>query len=329
MVDQTEQPMEAVSRDDLNRFLSGYGITPHEMTVTPLDGGGGNLVLLLEADGRKLVVRRYERIAVNEVEFELLLARFLTDRGFPTQPVLKRIDGSLWRPLPQKPAALFEYVEGTEPVPGDSETASRLAATIACFHSTTRDLKIPNPRAWTDLSALDQIERLAHNPIRDELWPQLLDDYHEMRHSLKERVLPLDLELPKGIIHHDLHPGNLLIDPQGEVVLLDFDEAQVGWQALDLASLIRYWGMDDTWEHVDLAKVSGLLDIYDSQRPLLNIERELLPEMLLLFFFGDALGFILPALARCPAITECHAYRRFRALKADLARSGALFTLSA
>jgi homoserine kinase type II len=316
--------MTTVLHDDLQTFLSAYGITPRRFPATPLDGGGGNTVLLIEADDRKLVLRRYERIGREEVEFELQLARLLTERGLVTQPAIRRVDGALCSSLDGRPAALFEYVEGAEPVPGSPEVAEALALVVARMHGITRDVDLPHARAWTDVRALDRLEELAQNrgrEIRDPLWPRLLDDCRELRAALHDRVYPRDSELPRGIIHHDLHPGNLLIDQHGELVLLDFDEAQMGWLALDLASLVRYWGMDANWEHIDPANASKLLAIYDAQRPLLDVEKELMPEMLLLFFLGDALGFIIAALARdpsCMAVTECHAYRRFRALRADL-----------
>ena len=292
--------------------------------MTQLEGGGGNLVLLLQADGRKLVLRRYERIPPSEAEFELRLTRFLTERGFPTQPLLVRIDGSLSSPLPDRPAALFEFVEGEEPVPGSGPWRIALRRPLRACTVLTRDLELPGARAWTDLAALNRLEEFARSDgdqVRDPLWPELLDDCRELRAALDERVFPRDSELPKGIIHHDLHPGNLLLDRQGEVVLLDFDEAQVGWLVLDLASLIRYWGMDGEWEHVDPAKSSKLLGIYDRHRALLDVERELLPEMLRLFFMGDALWFILPALARDPsslAVTSATPIADSRDLKVTL-----------
>lgn len=311
--------------NDLRQLLADHGILARELTVTPLEGGGGNTVLLLEADGRRLVLRRYERIAPKEAEFELALSRALTERGFPTQPLVERTDGALASYLSGRPAAIFEYVGGTEPTPGSPQTAQSLTATVARMHVITQELEIPNCRAWTDVVALSRLEELARDrggEIKDPLWPRLLDDCRKLRTILDERVFPRDAELPKGIIHHDLHPGNVLVGETGEVVLLDFDEAQFGWLALDLASLIRYWGMDGEWDHVDPAKAASLLAIYDRDRAICQAERELLPEMMKLFFLGDALGFILPRLTRdptSPAITECHAYERFLWLDMDLA----------
>ncbi|WNV77823.1 phosphotransferase [Geodermatophilus sp. DSM 44513] len=46
------------------------------------------------------------------------------------------------------------------------------------------------------------------------------------------------------VVHGDLHAGNLLIDDEGEVAVLDWDEARVDVPALDLAALPPAAGTD-------------------------------------------------------------------------------------
>ena len=48
-----------------------------------------------------------------------------------------------------------------------------------------------------------------------------------------------------GLIHADMHPGNILID-DGQLAVIDFDDAAWGWYAYDIAVvLVHYQGGPD------------------------------------------------------------------------------------
>ena len=67
-----------------------------------------------------------------------------------------------------------------------------------------------------------------------------------------------------GLIHADLHPGNVLIDAHGDLTVIDFDDAAFGWRAFDIAVAVsRHWGEADF-----PAVHSAFLDGYAAVRPL-------------------------------------------------------------
>ena len=49
-------------------------------------------------------------------------------------------------------------------------------------------------------------------------------------------------ELPRVLVHHDLHPGNVMQE-NGQLVLIDWEYAGVGCAWVDLVALHRYWGV--------------------------------------------------------------------------------------
>jgi serine/threonine protein kinase len=72
-------------------------------------------------------------------------------------------------------------------------------------------------RCWLLLEEIEQAVTLAELSIRDA--------------SLASALMPafveqLDLLVRAGILHVDLHPGNVLVDANGELVVIDFDQAR-------------------------------------------------------------------------------------------------------
>lgn len=85
-----------------------------------------------------------------------------------------------------------------------------------------------------------------------------------------------------GIIHGDLHPGNIHFDGD-QINLFDFDHCAYGWRAYELA-VTDYM---KEWQKTELLKG------YESVRPLSQAERDCIPvfaKLRRLWNFGDALA---------------------------------------
>lgn len=81
-----------------------------------------------------------------------------------------------------------------------------------------------------------------------------------------------------SLIHADLHPGNVLIDPQGRLGVIDFDDSAYGWHGYDLASaLIEEHGAGDFGE-----LRGALLAGYREFRTLPARDEAMLPRFMLL-----------------------------------------------
>jgi Ser/Thr protein kinase RdoA (MazF antagonist) len=317
--------MNQWSEDDVRAFLAPYGLEPSDLGVRALAGGEDNLNLLIEADRKRVVLRRYNITRATEVDFELELVRILCQRHFPTAPLITRGDGGLWTPFLGGRAALFGFVAGQHPDGASVPAGEQVARTIAELHQITRGITLSQPRSRTDLNRLRRIEEFAAEQGQRLSDPDLgafLAHVRAFREPFLANVARHAAVLPTGVVHHDVNPGNVLMNERGELAaLLDFDEAHVGYLLTDLGSLVHYWGMDGVGRGIHVERVSGYLHAYNEQRPLLEAEWELLPDFILLFWLADAAEYVTRALlddpTACP-VAECHSYATFLALTGDV-----------
>ena len=80
-----------------------------------------------------------------------------------------------------------------------------------------------------------------------------------------------------GLIHADLHPGNVLFDGS-RLHPIDFDDAGFGWHVYDLAVALFYYQSRRDFDSILQALVSG----YRAHRPLSDEALERLPLFLLI-----------------------------------------------
>ncbi|MFM1849135.1 MAG: hypothetical protein RL417_2609 [Pseudomonadota bacterium] len=85
----------------------------------------------------------------------------------------------------------------------------------------------PEPLAWIDRGspfyrAWLVTREIEHNSTLAEL---SRTDEERVRHLLDEVIRQISILIEQGILHVDLHPGNVVIDRTNTVYLLDFDRA--------------------------------------------------------------------------------------------------------
>jgi Ser/Thr protein kinase RdoA (MazF antagonist) len=110
------------------------------------------------------------------------------------------------------------------------------AGTLGRIHAATG--------AWTGGGALrdwrDEYE-LFRSGCRDDAMAAAWDELHA-----RTAALPTD-RAGFGVVHNDLHHGNLLRAPDGALTVLDLDVASWHWYATDLAILLAHplWSLRD------------------------------------------------------------------------------------
>lgn len=140
-------------------------------------------------------------------------------------------------------------------------------------HPATRSTHEWDPMATPDLAHM----------VRDIGDPALRTMVKAHLDRFSSVVLPLRGELEDGVIHSDANDHNLLIRTAAEsprlAGIIDFSDALISPVVADLGICLAYLMLDRTDPFADAAH---LIRGYNAVRPLTTLERELLPDFVLI-----------------------------------------------
>ncbi len=239
-------------------------------SIEKLAGGWANSNYLLSInDGTQLVLKIWNERTPKEVEKIVSLTCWLAEHNIPTPTPLtlgnsnKTIikNGLTWMLLPYIDADWLGY---------DYDSLFSLGRTQAMLHAVE-----PPEGIMKDFSMgfkfFHQLFEVANN--KDNWSPFLLQLKEEA--TLLSELIPTDL--PKGIIHGDLFPDNVL-GRDGEVIaILDFEESCKNYLALDIAMTFVGFGWSDGEPITE--RWQAIIAGYESIRKLNESERNALPHL--------------------------------------------------
>jgi Ser/Thr protein kinase RdoA (MazF antagonist) len=223
--------MEGVKAEDIPQsdwdFIvaaaKNLSFTPWSASV--LRGGRINDTWRIETSEGPRVLRRYPQSRrPRQIQFELSLMTHLVRCGCKVPKPLT-IDTA---PVSAgaRPHAWFAYIEG-EPIPAQGGAApAELAYLLQPVFLAMQGFSPPfSPVAETAVFRAQVTPFLSSLPPSD--CQVIARIYENLSHWERGR------DHPSGVVHADIHPGNILRDSSGELWLLDFDDAHVGTRALD------------------------------------------------------------------------------------------------
>ncbi|MFS0848022.1 homoserine kinase [Novosphingobium panipatense] len=278
-----EEMAGIIAAFDVGTLISAKGIAE----------GVSNSNWLIETEqdgtGRRFILTIYEsRTEVAELPFFLDLLDHLAARGAPVPRTMHDTTGASHRlhrtAEGDKALALIEFLPGvsvSEPTPGQAEA---VGGALAQIHLAAADF--PGTRANT--MALPAWQQLLKDCGREGL-----ESLHPDLGALVERELaqlaqswPADL--PRGVIHADLFPDNVLMLGEKVTGLIDFYFACTDLFAYDVAVTHAAWCFGADGSRFDPALSEALLRGYMAVRPMSESERRALP----LLARGAALRFL-------------------------------------
>jgi Ser/Thr protein kinase RdoA (MazF antagonist) len=230
-----------------------YNTSPEELI--PLSGGHYNAVYQFPRHqtshisetggipkGDKFAILR---IGVEDCPFNQTLgmlewADYLAKQDAPVAQPLPSINNHLLESLKhygtRYTLTCFEKAEGTlaeniPPTDWSTELFQSIGKAAGKFHCISAKYKPSHPSRtrpqWFDGYEIQKAtEKLSAttDPTRDKLTSLMLE-------LQKLPTSPTDF----GLIHGDLHFANFLIQPDGQVSIIDFDDCAYGWFAMDIA----------------------------------------------------------------------------------------------
>ena len=291
-----------IEEEALHNLLLGYDIG-QAVTCHGITEGVENSNYKLTTTTGDFILTIYEkRVAPNDLPFFMGLMTHLSQAGYPCPTPIADKNQCVLQTHADKPLAIVSFLQGQSHATPTPHHCYQAGAVLARLHLAAAD--------FTDGKNAMTMRR---NALGQSAWQGLFETCYDTAKTLTDDFKQLDLkqvlatidkewpqelpqELPKGIIHADLFPDNVLFaDNDNDNIkisgVIDFYFACYDFLAYDLAIMLNAWCFDtpDTLNH---KKSSALIDGYVSQRQLSDGEWEALP----LLVRGAAMRFFLTRL---------------------------------
>ena len=275
-----------VGAEDLEGSLTGYGIGKL-LSYKGIAEGVENSNFLLHTTSGYFFLTLYEkRVAKDDLPFFLGLMAHLASRGINCPQPVKNSKGEALGTLAGRPAAIIDFLEGIWPRKPNAAHCAAVGDALAKMHLAGGDFAMSRANALSVSGWRPLFETAA--PRADELQPGLRAFLAaELDHL--EKAWPRDL--PRGVIHADLFPDNVLFLGDKLSGLIDFYFACDDLLAYDVAICLNAWCFESD-HSFNVTKARAFLSAYTKVRPLSDAERSLLP----LLARGAALRFLLTRL---------------------------------
>lgn len=261
----TQVPAEALAR-----FLADYDVGDL-VSAKGIAEGVENTNYLVETTRDRFILTLYEkRVAADDLPYFLDLLDHLAAKGLPVPPAIKDRSGQAIRELQGRPACLIRFLPGvsvTAPTPGQAQAAG---AALGAMHAALADFAPVRPNTMGHDGWRDLLMRCGDG--LDTIQPGLFD---RLDAALSAVLAEWPDHMPRGTIHADLFPDNVLMLDERVTGLIDFYFACTDLIAYDLAVMHSAWAFDDKGQPADptigTALLSGYAALSDDARAALPV----------------------------------------------------------
>ncbi len=275
-----------VSDIALEEFLANYGLGKL-LAYKGIAEGVENSNFLLHVVAGFFILTLYEkRVRADDLPFFLALMEHLSARGLACPQPVKTKQGALLGRLAGRPAAIVTFLEGVSTRAPSVAHCGALGAALGQFHLAGADFPRERP-----------------NDLSISAWPGLLAQAQDRADSVEPGLAAFLSEelaalttlwprgLPRGVIHADLFPDNVLFLGEKISGLIDFYFACTDFLAYDLAVCLNALCFEPDFSF-NVTKGKSLIDAYQACRRLSGEEAAALPVLAR----GAALRFTLTRL---------------------------------
>ncbi len=189
--------------------------------------GIGNENYHVRTDKGNFVVRRLWEQTVEGLKNEMAIQSQLREAGIRTSQLLESPEGSYVYLFKDQIVTVSKKIEGVHPERVDNTLAQKMGELLATFHQSVTKLPVSSKQWLNKDYAKAKLAELQEGELKTLIGQRITDNSDIF-----------DLDLPKGVIHGDLYVGNLLITPEGELVVFDFETSEKNILLIDIARSI-------------------------------------------------------------------------------------------
>lgn len=275
-----------VSFEDLEGFLAHYDLGEPHVFKGIAEGVSNSNYYLETAKGRFILTLYELRVEAEDLPFYLGLMEHLAGASIPCPTPVRRKDGANSGMLNGRPAAILSFLDGVSLRRPSPEHCAAVGRALAALHEagagfSGRRANALGPEGWAKLAA-DCRERA--DSVTDGMEALIAQELETLKTSWPDT-------LPKGIIHADLFPDNVLFLDDRISGLIDFYFACYDMLAYDVAIMLNAWCFELDGAY-NVTKGRALIAGYQTKRRLDGAERAALPVLCR----GAALRFLLTRL---------------------------------
>ena len=260
-----------VTAEDLDALLERYEIGK----LTAFKGiaeGVENSNYFLSAGAGQFILTLYERrVSADDLPFFLGLMEHLAQSGVNCPTPLHDREGRVLQTLAGKPAAIVTFLSGYSLQKPQPAHCRALGEVLAALHVAALSFELRRENAlslagWAKLFA-------AVGGVADKIAPGMT---RSLENALSDLSKQWPKDLPRGVIHADLFPDNVLFLNGAISGVIDFYFACNDLLAYDLAVCLNAWcfELDGSF---NVTKAKALFRGYESVRALQPEETAALP----------------------------------------------------
>lgn len=259
-----------LTRFDCGELVSAKGIAE----------GVENTNYLVDTTTGRFILTLYEkRVDGGDLPYFLALLDHLAERGNPVPPAIKDRNGAAIHRLAGRPACLIRFLPGVSVSHPSAAQAFAAGAALGKMQSGLSDFALDRPNSmgidsWAPLLArcgtdLDRIAPGLHRRLA-----LALDEVLACWPASRSGDVPHATDLPRGAIHADLFPDNVLMLGNRVSGLIDFYFSCTDIRAYDLAIMHTAWTFDADGQPLAPDIGRALIGGYDGAFGLSDVERQ-------------------------------------------------------
>lgn len=273
-----------VSAEDMAVFLARYDVGTL-VSAKGIAEGVENSNYLIDTDRSRFILTLYEkRVDAADLPYFLGLTSHLSSAGLPVPAPVPDRSGEVLQDLAGKKACLIEFLNGVSITTPDAALAEEAGSALGRLHLAAAGYEGTRGNSLS-IDGWQALARQLHGRL-DEIEPGLDALVGEEVETLA-RQWPHGL--PRGTIHADLFPDNVLVQGGRVTGIIDFYFACTDLFAYDLAVTLTAWAFDAEGRYRGDGITDALIAGYERQRRLTPGERDALD----LLCRGASLRFLL------------------------------------